>query len=186
MTWAFVFVAVCALVVAFLAVRQTSRALATVVEAATDAENARRDAAERAQAQLVAAWPLSETAAFQRAIARGVVGAAVRNSSPMPIYDVEIEYADEGAGWSAVRRLHIIAPSDEPHVVAGFDEEDNSGTPAPDRINKDGSVKLVPSAEMRVRIRFADTYGQRWSRDDNGILIPIEPAPPEPVVESAA
>jgi hypothetical protein len=182
MVWAFVFVALCALVVAGLAARQSNRALLTVVESANRAEYARREAEERLQAQLVAAWPLSERETFQKAIARGVVGAAVRNSSPMPIYNVEIEYADEGAGWTAVRRLHIIPPADEPHVVAGFDEEDDSGTPAPDRINKDGSVKLVPSAEMRVRIRFADTYGRRWSRDDNGVLVPIEPvALPEPL-----
>jgi hypothetical protein len=83
------------------------------------------------------------------------VGAAIRNASPMPIYNVEIEYADEGAAWSAVRRLHVVPPADEPQV------------------NKDGSVKLVPSAEMRLRIRFADTLGRRWSRDDNGILAPL-------------
>src|SRR3954469_2417968 len=186
MDWAFLVVAVCALAVAGFAARQSNRAFLTALEAAARAEQARRKAGERAQAEKIAAWPLSERETFQKAIARGVVGAAVRNSSPMPVYNVEIQYADEGAGWSAVRRLHIIPPGDEPQVVAGFDEEANTGTPAPERINKDGSVKLVPSAEMRVQIRCVDTYGQRWSRDDNGILIPIEPAPPEPVVESAA
>ena len=182
MDWAFLAVALCGLVVAGFAARQSNRAFLTAVEAADRAERARREAGERAQAEKVAAWPLSERETLQKAIARGVVGAAVRNSSPMPIYNIEVEYADEGAGWTAVRRLHIIAPSDEPHVIAGFDEERTEGTPAPDRINKDGSVKLVPSAEMRVRIRFADTYGRRWSRDDNGGLLPIEAVPaPEPL-----
>jgi hypothetical protein len=170
-SWAFVVVAVCALGVAAVAARQSNRAFLTATEAATRADQARREAGERAQAELVAAWPISERETFQKAIERGVVGAAVRNASPMPIYNIEIEYADEGAGWSAVRRLHIIPPADEPQIFAGFDEEENSGTPAPERVNKDGSVKLVPSAEMRVRIRFADALGRRWSRDDHGVLV---------------
>src|SRR3954470_13465217 len=148
MVWAFVVIALAALAVAGFAARQSHRAFLTAVRSADQAEFARRQADEQLQAQLVAAWPLSERETFQKAIARGVVGAAVRNSSPMPIYNVEIEYADEGAGWSAARGLHIIPPGDEPQVVAGFDEEANTGTPAPERINKDGSVKLVPSAEM--------------------------------------
>ena len=175
MNWAFLVVAVCALGVAAVAARQSNRAFVTAVEAAQRAEDARTETSERAQAQLVAAWPISERETFQKAIERGVVGAAIRNASPMPIYNIEIEYADEGAGWTAVRRLHIVAPADEPQIFAGFDEEANSGTPAPERVNKDGSVKLVPSAEMRVRIRFADAYGRRWSRDDHGVLEPLAP-----------
>jgi len=173
MEWVFLVVSVCALVVAAVGAGLAQRAFLAATGAAERAEAARRDAGDRAQAEQVAAWPISERETFQRAIERGVVGAAVRNASPMPIYNVEIEYADEGAAWSAVRRLHIVPPADEPQVFAGFDEETSTGNPAPERVNKDGSVKLVPSAEMRVRIRFADALGRRWSRDDNGVLAPL-------------
>jgi hypothetical protein len=169
-SWALVVVSLCALAVAALAARWSYSGLVTASEAAARADEARREARESRQATLVAAWPISERETFQRAIERGVVGAAIRNASPMPIYNVEIVYRDPGAAWSAIRRLHMVVPSDEPQIFAGFDEEATTGTPAPERVNQDGSVKLVPSAEMRVEIRFADTLGRRWRRDDNGVL----------------
>jgi hypothetical protein len=172
-TWALVAVAVVALVVALAAARWAYRAFIVASGAADAAMKARRETSDRAQAERVAAWPLSERETFQKAIVRGVVGAAVRNASPMPIYNVEIEYRDDGAGWTATRQVQMVIPADEPHVFAGFDAEASSGTPAPDRINADGSVKLVPSAEMRVVIRFADAFGRRWSRDDNGVLVAV-------------
>lgn len=169
-SWALVVVSVATLVLASIAARWAYSAFAVSFTAAERADEARREARERQQATYVAAWPISERETFQKAIERGVVGAAIRNASPMPIYNVEILYRDEGAAWGAVRRLHIVPPSDEPQIVAGFDEEFSTGTPAPERVNKDGSIKLVPSAEMRVEIRFADVFGRRWRRDDNGVL----------------
>ncbi|MGC9669303.1 hypothetical protein ACNTMW_22430 [Planosporangium sp. 12N6] len=169
-SWALVVVSAGALTLAALAARWSYGAFLTASAAAARADDARREARERQQATLVAAWPISERETFQKTIERGVVGAAVRNASPMPIYNVEIVYRDEGAAWTAVRRLHLVAPSDEPQIVAGFDEEATTGVPAPERINKDGSIKLLPSAEMRVEISFADALGRRWRRDDNGVL----------------
>jgi hypothetical protein len=184
-SWALVAVSACALVFALLAARWSHQAFTASTGAAERAEQARRLAEERAQALLVAAWPISERETFQKAIARGVVGAAVRNASPMPVYHVEIVYRDIGAAWSATRRLHIVPPSDEPQIYAGFDVEESTGTPVPERVNKDGSVKLVPSAEMRVEIRFVDTYGHGWSRDDNGVLTSWTPAVVAPEPEPA-
>jgi hypothetical protein len=169
-SWVLVVVSLCALGLAALAARWSYSAFAVSFTAAERADEARREARERQQATLVAAWPISERETFQKSIERGVVGAAIRNASPMPIYDVEIVYRDRGAAWSAIRRLHIVPPSDEPQIFAGFDEETSTGTPAAERVNKDGSIKLVPSAEMRVEIRFVDTLGRRWRRDDNGVL----------------
>jgi hypothetical protein len=169
-SWALVVVSWCALTLAAFAARWSYGAFQTASGAAARADEARREAGERQQATLVAAWPISERETFQKAIERGVVGAAIRNASPMPIYNVDIIYRDPGAAWSAIRRLHIVAPSDEPQIFAGFDEEATTGVPAPERVNEDGSVKLLPSAEMRVEIRFADTLGRRWRRDDNGVL----------------
>ncbi|NJC71056.1 hypothetical protein HC031_15245 [Planosporangium thailandense] len=169
-SWALVVISLGALVLAALAARWAYAAFVTAAAAADRADEARREARERAQATLVAAWPISERETFQKAIERGVVGAAIRNSSPMPVYNVEITYRDEGAAWSAIRRVHIVPPSDEPQIFAGFDEEAHIGTPDPSRFNKDGSIKLLPSAEMRVEICFNDVLGRRWRRDDNGVL----------------
>jgi hypothetical protein len=169
-SWALVVVSLGAFALAALAARWSYGAFVASSAAAARADEARREARERQQATLVACWPISERETFQKAIERGVVGVAVRNASPMPIYNVEIVYRDEGAAWRAIRRVHIVPPSDEPQIIAGFDEETSTGTPAPGRINKDGSVKLVPSAEMRVEICFADVLGRRWRRDDNGVL----------------
>jgi hypothetical protein len=171
-SWALVLVSLCALTFALISARWSHRAFVASTVAAERAERARQETSEQAQASLVTAWPISERETFQKVIERGVVGAAVRNASSMPIHNVEIVYRDEGAGWSATRRLHIVPPSDEPQVFAGFDEEESTGAVAPERVNQDGSVKLVPSAEMRVEIRFADAFGRRWTRDDNGVLAP--------------
>jgi hypothetical protein len=187
-SWGLVLVSLCALAFALLSARWSHRAFLAAAETAERAERARHETGERAQASLVAAWPMSERETFQRAIERGVVGAAIRNASPMPIYDVEIVYRDPGAAWTATRRVHIVPPADEPQIFAGFDEESSTGTPAPERVNKDGSVKLLPSAEMRVEIRFADMLGRRWSRDDTGVLATAPPmsvpSEPEPVTTS--
>lgn len=169
-SWAFVVISLGALGLTGLTARWSYAAFVTASAAAERTDEARREARERAQATLVAAWPISERETFQKAIERGVVGAAIRNSSPMPVYDVEITYRDEGAAWSAIRRIHIVPPSDEPQIFAGFDEEAHIGTPDPSRINKDGSVKLVPSAEMLVEICFSDVLGRRWRRDAHGVL----------------
>lgn len=139
----------------------------TVVE-----ELYRRDSEQRArgQAQLVCAWPVSERETYQSVVRRGIVGAAVRNASESPVYDVELVFTDHPAAWRAVRRLGLVRPSAEPEVHAGFDEEETFGTPSRDRVNRDGTVRLAPSAEMAVEIRFTDGRGVRWRRDEAGVL----------------
>ena len=130
----------------------------------------------REQAAHVCAWPVSERETFQKVIERGVVGAAVRNASQAPVYDVEIVYRDPDAAWMSIKRIPAIPPSDEPQVYPGFDEESTEGLPKPERVNDDGSISLAPSARMRVEIRFRDGHGRRWTRDDRGDLT-LTPAP---------
>jgi len=145
----------------------------TVVE-----ELYRRDSEQRArsQAQLVCAWPVSERETYQSVIKRGIVGAAVRNASESPVYAVELRYSDRPAGWTAVRRLRLVPPSAEAEVHAGFDEDATVGTPAPDRINADGTVRLAASAEMSLELRFTDGQGRRWARTEAGALIELDPS----------
>jgi hypothetical protein len=123
-----------------------------------------------AQATLVCAWPVSERETFEKVITRGVVGAAVRNASQMPVYQVEIRYHDPDAAWTAVRRLVRVPPDGAPQVFAGFDEEHTEGAPSPERVNDDGSIRLAPSADMLVELRFTDGNGRRWVRHTSGDL----------------
>jgi hypothetical protein len=124
----------------------------------------------RAQATLVCAWPVSERETFEKVITRGVVGAAVRNASQMPVYQVEIVYRDPDAAWMAIRRLPRVPPDAAPQVFAGFDEEHTDGQPKPDRVNEDGSIRLAPSVDMLVELRFTDGNGRRWVRATTGDL----------------
>ena len=140
----------------------------------------RRDAEQRAraQAQLVAAWPVSERSTYESLLRRGIVGAAVRNGSESPVYHVELIYRDAPAAWIAVRQVGTVAPAPTAEVYAGFDEERTEGEPDPSRINPDGSIKLAPSAAMKVEIRFTDGLGVRWSRDSQGVLTELPPGTP--------
>jgi hypothetical protein len=42
-----------------------------------------------------------------------------------------------------------------------------------DRINEDGTIRLAPSADMHVELRFTDSRGRRWQRDDKGLLTQV-------------
>jgi hypothetical protein len=124
----------------------------------------------RAQAELVSAWPVSERETFEKIITRGVVGAAVRNGSSAPVYQVELVYQDPPAAWTAVKRIAMVPPTEAPEVYAGFDEDETNGEPHAERVNPDGTIRLAPSADMLLEIRFNDGHGRRWTRSPQGEL----------------
>jgi hypothetical protein len=137
------------------------------------------DQRSRSQAELVCAWPVSEKETFQSVIKRAIVGAAVRNASDGPVYDVELVYFDRPAAWTAVQRLRIVPPGAAPEVYAGFEEEGKTGdAPHPDRINADGSISLAPSTGMSLELRFTDGRGIRWARREDGSLVELAQAAP--------
>jgi hypothetical protein len=129
-----------------------------------------RLADDRRDAERVCAWAVSERETFEKIITRGVVGAAVRNAGQAPVYDVEIVFRDPPAAWTATRRVRIVPPAEQPEVYAGFDDEATDGPVERDRINEDGTIRLAPSADMHVELRFTDAGGRRWQRDDKGRL----------------
>jgi hypothetical protein len=124
----------------------------------------------RQQADRVSAWPVSERETFEKIITRGVVGAAVRNGSATPVYQLELVYHDPDAAWTAVKRIAMVPPTDAPEVYAGFDEDKTEGEPKPDRVNADGTIRLAASADMHLEMRFTDGQGRRWVRDRLGVL----------------
>jgi hypothetical protein len=98
------------------------------------------------------------------------VGAAVRNGSASPVYELELVYRDPEAAWTAVKRIPMVPPAEAAEVYAGFDEDKTDGDPHPDRINADGTIRLATSAQMRLELRFTDQQGRRWVRDERGVL----------------
>lgn len=155
-----------AVYLAFEALRAARRG----ADAARALFDERRLAESRADAERVCAWAVSERETFEKIITRGVVGAAVRNAGQTPVYDMEIVFRDPPAAWTAIRRVRIVPPSESPDVYAGFDEEETSGPVDRERINQDGTIRLAPSADMHVELRFTDARGRRWRRDDHGEL----------------
>ncbi|MGI5237344.1 hypothetical protein [Dactylosporangium sp. CA-139066] len=138
--------------------------------AAAELVAAHRLAEDRSDAERVCAWAVSERETFEKIITRGVVGAAVRNASQAPVYDMEIVFRDPPAAWTAIRRVRIVPPGEAPEVYAGFDQEETNGPVERERINEDGTIRLAPSADMHVELRFTDARGRRWQRDDKGVL----------------
>ncbi|MEU0557386.1 hypothetical protein [Dactylosporangium sp. NPDC006015] len=155
-----------AVFVAFQALRGVQRAVA----GAAGLLAAYQLAEARADAERVCAWAVSERETFEKIITRGVVGAAIRNAGQTPVYDLEIVFRDPPAAWTAIRRVRIVPPAEQPEVYAGFDEENTDGPVERDRINEDGTIRLAPSADMHVELRFTDSRGRRWQRDDKGVL----------------
>lgn len=162
-------VAGAAVFLAFQALKGVRRAVA----AAAGLLAAYQLAEVRADAERVCAWAVSERETFEKIITRGVVGAAIRNAGGTPVYDLEIVFRDPPAAWTALRRVRIVPPSEQPEVYAGFDEENTDGPVERDRINEDGTIRLAPSADMHVELRFTDSRGRRWQRDDHGILTQV-------------
>jgi hypothetical protein len=159
-------VAAAGVYVAWLALQAARRAGAVAAQLLA----AYRLAEDRADAERVCAWAVSERETFERIITRGVVGAAVRNAAQTPVYDLELVFRDPPAAWTAVRRVRIVPPGDEPEVYAGFDEEHTDGPVDRERINEDGTIRLAPSADMHIELRFTDARGRRWQRDETGRL----------------
>src|SRR5690349_19631811 len=171
--WVTAFAALLAALVATLVLLMVRRMQQTLTRRFRVVEEwylAYRDERWRAQADLVSAWPVSERKTFEKIITRGVVGAAVRNASSAPVYEVELVYHDPDAGWTAIKRMPMVPPAETAEVYAGFDEDKTEGDPHPDRVNADGTIRLASSAEMRLELRFTDGQGRRWVRDSRGVL----------------
>ncbi len=154
------------------------RAMVRRLDLVEDLTRREADQRARSQAQRVVAWAVSERETYESLLRRGIVGAAVRNASEAPVYDVELIYNDPPAAWTAIRYVGMVPPSGAADVHAGFDVEHTHGEPEPSRVNPDGSIRLAASAEMAVEVRFTDARGTRWSRDSAGTLTELPAGTP--------
>lgn len=131
----------------------------------------RDEAAERQQANLVAAW-VSWT--DQPNVAMSLpdgrtsrANLALQNASPVPVYDVEVEYS-EGEEALGSQKFHVLSPTGpKPHhrEIKSVGVGDLLARPRP----RDARV------DMRVAIALTDARGARWERTTHGQLARISP-----------
>lgn len=139
------------------------------IERKRDAD--RDDAAERQQADLVAAWVswtdqpnVAMTLPDDRTSRANL---ALQNASPVPVYDVEVEYS-EGEEALGSQKFHVLSPTGPaPH----HREIKSVGV---------GDLLARPRArdarvDIRVAIAFTDARGARWARTAHGQLAKINP-----------
>ena len=156
--WLVAVAATAALLAASYAAIQARRTFG--LELARDREQrARADRAE--QADLVAAWADGDPTHSSAPVARIV------NGSALPVYDVEVEFI---CGQHRGSELVGLVPPGErvvawPQTLRDPVERDLVGT------------ERVPP--FRVGLKFRDTAGRTWCRDENGVLGSGDRTPPQ-------
>lgn len=143
-TWVTAIVTLGALVAAIAAVRRSGKLLQIEQDRdqARDKRDAElREAAERAeQADLVAAWP-EDVEDF------GPLSVRLTNGSSLPVYDVELEFV--GPSGVETEKAGLLPPGTQLHDwPQGM--HDGEGT----------------LADFRVALRFRDTAGRVWRRNE--------------------
>jgi hypothetical protein len=134
------------------------------VESARDRE--REQAEARGQAELISAWYgfFDDYPGAAMSTYNDYWGAYIRNASPLPIYDLEIEFFYKGSdgnvtGPRSTLNAGMVPPTDSP----GF-------APAP--------LEMLRNVENRdpyvVAITFRDSAGRRSRRDHDGVLAEAE------------
>ncbi|MQA85895.1 MAG: hypothetical protein GEV03_15040 [Streptosporangiales bacterium] len=106
----------------------------------------RRAAEQAEQADYVAAW-----IDFHE-------GLVVRNGSELPVYDARISVFHAGEQIGGTADLPVIPPGEQKVGIPG---------PEPDTWY---SLGIRDRREGRADIRFRDTAGREWRRDEHGVL----------------
>jgi hypothetical protein len=122
-----------------------------------------------AQAQLVSAWPavvLSDPADPDSVPANGAV---VRNASVLPIYQVHVEFVPITLSWAVSVIIEVVPPGD--WCVSG-----RKVYPRPEQSALPPNVWDLPERTFVVELRFDDSNGQTWRRDQRGVLTGVTTA----------
>jgi hypothetical protein len=127
---------------------------------------ARIEEGRRAQADKVAAW-FDERHMIPKGMEypEQVLGAVIRNSSDLPIYDVGISFVQLSSKVSSTRTKAVDEASDVVSVVPPADERF-----APARYNQPLFMDPGWDGTLLVEMSFRDAAGNRWRRDMNGVL----------------
>ncbi|MEU5962636.1 hypothetical protein ABZ777_15620 [Micromonospora parva] len=164
-TWISAGVALAALIAVIRAASAAWRTLS--LERARDEE--RQRSVDRAQADLVAAWPALANSDPFDPDSPVVWGVVVRNASALPIHQVSVDHLDSGV--QSVR-YEAIPPGD-------FLLVDREMYPRPEGVVPPRLPDNLPTREWTVELRFSDMAERRWHRDRRGNLVRIAPDPSE-------
>lgn len=132
---------------------------------AEDEARERRAADERAaQADLVAVWHT----VLGSGLAEGPLptdwAARVINDSPLPVYEVSVEFYGPDGTERDVQRTFIVPPGGQDFYwqqdLRKVADHDTNGHP----------IYTESPQDFRVALRFRDTAGRQWYRDANGVL----------------
>ena len=152
-SWVSAFSTIIALVFAAIAAVVTRRAFGVEVQRDIDQEEFLR----RAQAALVSAWWGSQDASEPQS------GAFVRNASETPVYQATLSVVNARdvnvAEWID---LPVVPPSADPVFF-------------PVRLELGAPAGANAAQDYRVAMSFTDSTGNRWIRDQRGVLSEVEP-----------
>lgn len=146
-TWISALTTLGALVAAGWVVRIELRREEQAVIARAD-ERAARERSE--QADNVAAWPDWN---------RDRPAILIRNGSQLPIYNVRLEFTSGARSPRRIQPMPMLAPGDHHAAYPG------------DIVSDDGTGNFSDTSHLwNVRLRFVDSAGRDWVRDEYGIL----------------
>lgn len=134
-------------------------------------ERDREEAAERNQAELFASWvSWSHQPQVAMHLPDGTSSRAtlaVRNGSPVPVYDVVVTY-NEGRLALGTQEFNVISPTGS---VAHYREIKCAGVGDALMRPRDPDARL----DLRVALTFTDAQGKRWTRETSGKLGRVVP-----------
>jgi hypothetical protein len=122
---------------------------------------------DRAQAERVAVWPAEVRTASNDPGSPRRWGAAVRNGSDLPVYQVSVEFSGlTGSGMDVVV-LEVVPPGD--WLLTGRDLYRR-----PDAPEHGPDPQDLPPRQFTVGVRFTDAADRRWHRNARGDLVRAE------------
>ena len=152
-SWVSAVSTIIALVFAAIAAVVTRRAFG--VEVQRDKQQA--EFLRRAQAALVSAWWGSQDASETQS------GAFVRNASETPVYKATLSVVN-------ARDVNVAQQIDLPVVPPSADPVFH-----PVRLERGAPAGANAAQDYRVAMSFTDSTGNRWIRDQRGVLSEVEP-----------
>jgi hypothetical protein len=143
----------------------------------------RQGAEERAQAEKVAAWPSVVRTDPADPNSAPKWGAAVRNASDLPVYQVHVEYRPitPGRGQMAIVS-EVVPPGDwRPSGRELYPSETRYPNPS---VYPGGSTLRraaqddLPDRNFVISLRFTDAANRVWHRDRYGVLTRVQQSGP--------
>jgi hypothetical protein len=152
--------------VALLAAMVAARAAWHVLRIEQVCEDDRKGTEARAQAERIAAWPsLWEVDDPDDTEPGFVWGAAIRNASDLPAYQVHVQFTPIGGSGGEGTIVIELVPPGSWRLEGGALSPATGGQSLPAREVTDALPRV-----FQIGLRFMDAAGRTWNRDVRGVL----------------